>query len=570
MLKRAEGQSGRPTTDRFSDAEAKRLAPYFTNLDTPVFGLKLPQEVAGALFSRYSRSTKGLRRVFLDEFLGDPDLGLEELLHGDPAKAGQETALKKAREFYDRVLVGYGDDSVAQLGGAHLACENISNVAAKLIEDSRIGIAPLEKSTRYVRFDQKDERGEYLFFQEPRIMESPHRDEYLRVMRLLFETYSSQMDLVIQFVRDLLPIEAVEVRHPQTGEPLSFAEVADDPRLRRWAESAYRSTVRAHACDVLRGYLPAATLTNVGLFGVGQAYEYLLTKLYSHELAEARDLAAAMHRELNALIPSFVKRARPSEYLAATAAGVKARAAMVLQGTRPAPAEAVTLVDYDREAEGKVVTAILYPWSNQSLATLRESVARMTAEEQSAILEEYLSRRRHRRDKPGRALEHVYYTFDFLGNLGLYRDLQRHRILTQERQDFTVIHGYDTPPEIQEAALEPAFARCMQEAAVLYHRIARDLPREAQYVVPFAYRIRWYMKLNLREAVHIAELRTMAQGHPDYRAICQTMWRQIEAVHPTLARYARFIDWKTYRLGRLQSEMRTEYKRSTLGEPQEG
>ena len=550
----------------FAEEEARRLVPYFTNLDAPVFGLKLPQEVAGALFSRYSRSTKGLRRVFLDEFLGDPELGLQALLPGEALGAGQETALKKAREFYDRVLVGYGDDSVAQLGGAHIACENVSNVAAKLIEDSRIGLAPLEKSTRYVRFDQKDERGEYLFYQEPRIMASPHRGEYLRVMRLLFETYSSQIDPMIASVRNFLPIESVEVRHPQTGETSAFAEIAHDPKLRKWAESAYRSTVRAHACDVLRGYLPAATLTNVGLFGVGQAYEYLLTKLYSHDLTEARELAVAMHGELNKLIPSFVKRARSSEHLAATVAAVKARAALAIPQSQPAPAEPVTLVDYDREAEEKVVTAILYPWSQQPLTTLRESVGRMAPEERARVLEDYLGCRRHRRDKPGRALEHVYYTFDFLGNLGLYRDLHRHRILTQERQDFTVIHGYDTPQEIREAGLEPAFARCMEAAADLYQRIHRDLSREAQYAVPFAYRIRWYMKLNLREAVHIAELRTLPQGHPDYRAICQAMWRQIESVHPTLARYAKFIDWNTYRLGRLQSELRTEYKRAVLSE----
>ena len=129
--------------------------------------MKLPQEVAGALFSRYSRSSKSLRRTFLDEFLGDPELGLKDLLGGQPV-SDDSAALKKARAFYDRVLVGYGDDSVAQLGGAHIACENISNVAAKLIEDARIGIAPLEKSTRYVRFDQKDATEIIFFIASPR------------------------------------------------------------------------------------------------------------------------------------------------------------------------------------------------------------------------------------------------------------------------------------------------------------------------------------------------------------------------------------------------------------------
>src|SRR5574341_1087474 len=159
-------------SEKFTATEEKSLAPFFTNLTEPVFGLKLPQEVAGALFSRYSRSTKSLRRTFLDEFLGDPELALKELLGGMAPAGDQSAALKTARAFYDRVLVGYGDDSVAQLGGAHIACEGISNVAVKLLEDARIGIAPLEKSTRYVRFDQKDAAGNYLFYREPKIMAS--------------------------------------------------------------------------------------------------------------------------------------------------------------------------------------------------------------------------------------------------------------------------------------------------------------------------------------------------------------------------------------------------------------
>src|SRR3989338_3723452 len=208
-------------SEKFTAGEEKSLAPFFTNLTEPVFGLKLPQEVAGALFSRYSRSTKSLRRTFLDEFLGDPELGLKDLLGAQTSASDDSAALKKARAFYDRVLVGYGDDSVAQLGGAHIACEKISNVAANLLEDARIGIAPLEKSTRYVRFDQKDEHGEYLFYREPKIMASPHQSAYLEALNLLFETYSRQLDPMIEFVKRSLPIEEIELRDPQTGGSLT-------------------------------------------------------------------------------------------------------------------------------------------------------------------------------------------------------------------------------------------------------------------------------------------------------------------------------------------------------------
>ncbi len=553
-------------TPEFSADEQKSLAPFFTNLGRNVFGLKLPQEVAGALFSRYSRSTKSLRRTFLDEFLGDAELELRDLLAAPTPTRDDSAALKKARAFYERVLVGYGDDSVAQLGGAHLACENISNVAAKLLEDARIGIAPLEKSTRYVRFDQKDAAGNYLFYREPKIMASRYRDGYLEVMNLLFETYSRQMEPTIAAVARSLPIEQLEVRDPATGRSLSYDEAKKDEKLRRWADTAYRATVRAHACDVLRGYLPAATLTNVGMFGAGQAFEYLLSKLYSHELSEAKEVAAAMHGELNQLIPSFVKRAQINDYLTGTSAAAKAAASDILKSLPAAANEPVALIDYERNAEEKVIAAILYPHARHPLQELRQIAALMSAAERRKILTEHFTKRRHRRDKRGRAFENVYYTFDIVGNLGLYRDLHRHRILTQERQEFTTAHGYDTPRELEEAGFKPEFDRCMARAAELYERIYRDLPSEAQYVVPFAYKIRWYMKMNLREAVHLCELRTMPQGHPDYRFICQEMWRRIQEVHPTLAEVGKFIDWKSYRLGRLQSEMRTEFKREGVRE----
>ncbi|HYY25184.1 MAG TPA: FAD-dependent thymidylate synthase [Candidatus Udaeobacter sp.] len=548
----------------FTADEERSLTPFFTNLDRPVFGLKLPQEVAGALFSRYSRSAKSLRRTFLDEFLGDPELGLKGLLGAQTSASDNSAALKKARAFYDRVLVGYGDDSVAQLGGAHIACENISNVAAKLLEDARIGIAPLEKSTRYVRFDQKDAAGQYLFYREPKIMASRHREAYLEVMNLLFDTYSRQMEPMLEFVSGSLPIEQMEVRDPATGRPLSYDEAKQNEKLRRWAETAYRATVRAHACDVLRSYLPAATLTNVGMFGVGQAFEYLLSKLYSHDLTEAKELASAMHGELNQLIPSFVKRAQFNDYLAGTTAAAKALAARSLRTISAATTETVTLIDYDAAAEEKILAAILYGHARHPLQQSRQIAAAMGQEARREILQEIFAKRRHRRDKPSRALENVYYTFDILGNLGCYRDLHRHRVLTQERQDFTTVHGYDTPPEIEEAGFKPAFDRCMGPAAELYERMYRELPSEAQYVVPFAYRIRWYMKMNLREAVHLCELRTMPQGHPDYRFIAQEIWRKIQEVHPTLAEIGKFIDRKSYRLGRLESEMRTEFKKSSL------
>jgi thymidylate synthase ThyX len=544
------------TTPLFTPEEQARLASFFTNLDRDVFGLKLPQEVAGALFSRYSRSAKTLRRVFLDEFAGNLDA-----YRSTTAPPEDDASLKKAREFYDRVLIGYGDDSVAQLGGAHLACENISNVAANLIEDARIGIAPLEKSTRYVRFDRKDEQGRYLVYDEPTLTASPFAARYRAVMTQLFDTYAAQMEPMLAYVERAMPIEAMEFAHPKSGDPARYRDLAGEAD-RQWADRAYRSTVRAHACDLLRGYLPMATKTNVGLFGVGQAFEHLLNKGYSSPLAEMRGLAETMHRELNGLIPSFVKRARPNPYWQQSAAAVGAETERLTATAAIAPQPfGVELVDYDPQAEEKVLAAILYAGSHQPLAALRERARGLDAAARRALLAGYLGGRRHRRDKPGRALEQAVYTFDLCCNIGSYRDLHRHRIMTQERQLFTTAHGYDEPPELADCGFNDAFQRAMEAAATLHREIARSHPLEAQYVVPFAYRVRWLMTVNLRELYHLAELRTMPQGHPDYRRLVQALWRQVEAVHPALAEHATFVNREHYRLGRLQSELRTEFKR---------
>jgi thymidylate synthase ThyX len=545
--------------ETFTDDERARLAPHFTNTGSDVFGLRLPQEVAGALFSRYSRTAKSLRRVFLDEFL-EAGVALGE--RGPDGGASVE----KARAFYDRVLVGYGDDSVAQLGGAHVACERVSNVAAKLLEDSRVGVAYLEKSTRYVRFDQRDAAGEWLFAPEPRIAGSRFAADYRGLMERLFATYARQIDPLVAHISRSLPLESIEVRHPKTGEAVPWSEVARSPELSEAASRAHKATVRAHACDVMRGYLPAATRTNLGIFATGQAFEHLIDKLASQELAEGRALAASIRRELDGLIPSFVKRSGRSAYLEAadaTGRGLAARLAPAGTGRPPVfPEPAVVLLDHEPDAEPRVLAALLYPHADAPLEELRARARALSPEERATIFRELASERRHRRDKPGRALESVTYTFDLLGNLGIYRDLQRHRLLTQDRQAFTTAHGYDVPPEIDDVGFGAEFRARMDEAAELHDRIAAEMPLEAQYVVPFAYRVRWYFRLNLREAVHLVELRSMPQGHPDYRLVVQEMWRRIEEVHPALAQFGLFVNRDTYRLGRLQSELRSEYKRS--------
>ncbi|HEX2647098.1 MAG TPA: FAD-dependent thymidylate synthase, partial [Candidatus Dormibacteraeota bacterium] len=274
------------TASEFSPADAAVLARYFTNLDRPVFALRnLPEVVKGALFSRYSRTEKSLRRVLLDEFINEPESGFEHLAGAPPADDDM-IAVRRAEEFYERVLVGYGDDSVAELAGAHVAVEQASTLAAKALEDSRIGISPLEKSTRYVRFDRPGGDSRYLYHRGP---ELAHPD-YEPAADALFSTYSRLIEPATLAIRERFPQEPGET------------------------DRAWKSTTRAKALDLLRGLLPAGALTNLGLFGNGRAFEYLITKMAGHELPECNRIATDLQRELSLVIPSFVRRALDEKY----------------------------------------------------------------------------------------------------------------------------------------------------------------------------------------------------------------------------------------------------------------
>jgi thymidylate synthase ThyX len=180
----------------FTPEEERLLSRYVTNLHGNVFVLKnLPEVIKGALFSRYSRSPKGLRRLLLDEFISNPEIGLA-LVEAAAKEDGADPtlAVQKAEAFYDRILDGYGDDSVAELGGVHVAFENISNIATKVIEDARIGGSPLEKSSRYVLFNKKV-NGDYLFYKEPVVLDSKSKQQFMDTMHLLFNTYDDLSSL---------------------------------------------------------------------------------------------------------------------------------------------------------------------------------------------------------------------------------------------------------------------------------------------------------------------------------------------------------------------------------------
>ncbi len=541
----------KPDGDALTPEEQRLLAPYVTNTEGPVFALvNLPEVIKGALFSRYSRSTLGLRRLLLKEFIAQPESGFQALAGAEPGGAAATgLAIGRAQSFYDRILDGYGDDSIGELGGAHLALEEISMLAAKAVQDARIGGSPLEKSTRYVNFGDKV-NGDYRFYREPTLMASPHREAYLELCRSLFDTYAELQQPVRESIQRRAARPAVA------------------------SESAWQRAARARAYDALRGLLPAGTLTNMGVFGNGRFFEALLIKLRLAELRELNGLAESMQQELDQVIPSFIRRARPEhphyagflehERLQREQLRSLSHAAMPADGPLAAGAPGAALADHDPDAEERVLAALAFEGSHRPLPELRRWAAGLDNSARAAVFEQMAAQRLNRRHKPPRALELAFYTFDLVGDFGMYRDLHRHRMLTQQRQLLTTRHGYEVPQDVRDAGLSGRFAAAMEHAAQVHERIALNLPLQAQYAVPMAYRIRWSMHINLRALIWLTELRSAPQGHPAYRRMAQELYRRVAEVHPRFAPLFRFVDLTDpegeLALGRLDAEQKQEQR----------
>lgn len=542
--------------EEFTESQLKTLNRYVTNTASHIFVLRnLPEVIKGALFSRYSRSNLGLRTLLLKEFITNNQEAAFESIAGKNDREEEERrqnqeqieAIKKAQSFYDRILDGYGDDSIGELGGAHLAIENISMIAAKIVEDSRIGGSPLEKSTRYIYFDQKV-NGEYLFYREPVLMTSAYRDKYLETCNMLFDTYS----------RLIPPLtNEIEKRFPK------------DPLI---SKGAYTAALRAKVLDCLRGLLPAGTLTNMGLYGNGRFFEQLIHKLNCQNLAELQEIGKRSHEELAKVIPSFVRRADPShkshqshaQFSEAMRAELNTISKHHLDRCEQTYEAGVRLIDHDSDGVVKVAAALLYPLGNKGLPELIAYCKRLPDEELACILDAACNARENRRHKSPRALEHAEFTFEIVADFGAYRDLHRHRMLTQERQFLCCDYGFYIPPEIKNTPYEDEYCQALQEAKKVYDMIASELPEEAQYVVPMAYNIRWYFHINLRSLQWLCELRSSPAGHPCYRNIAQAMASQVCASVPAFERFFKFVDYEGYELGRLGQEQRKAEKQQTL------
>ena len=536
----------------FSDREKSVLGQHFSNTDKHVFAITTPRQVdRGALMSRYSRSDKTMRKIFLDEFVTNPNRG---------------------KEFYSKILSEYGDDSVAELGEAQIAVEWISNIAAKKIEDQRIGLSYLEKSSRYIPFDQKV-GNMYKYYRDDRILKSKYADLYIESCNHAFDVYSKSINLMQKFIAEIEPIDDFVYFDSISKSEKPFSKLANGQDIES-AKKVYNSTVRSKALDILRNLLPAATLTNLGISGNGRAFEYLLTKLYCSELNELKVLAHLLNSELDCVIPSFIKRVNEKHgkslqsFMINTNKEISKLTDKYLGNIQPdsSPVD-VRLIGYTdiKDAEVNVVSAILYEHAHgQSLHDIMKLVKSFPQEKIKEIILAYTKFRGNRRHKPGRAFEMVEYLFEMFTNFGMFRDLHRHRILTIERQLLSTKHGYDIPKEINHSGIEKDFKDCMYLSDNVYQNLAKTMPVEAQYAVNFAYKYPYFIKINLRELYHMIELRTTAQGHPDYRYICQQIYKKINDIHPLLTKGMKFVDLNPYELGRFETEKRKEMKRREL------
>ncbi|MBI4884226.1 MAG: FAD-dependent thymidylate synthase [Actinobacteria bacterium] len=524
--------------EEYTAAEADVLRRYFTNLDGPVFALvNLPEVVKGALFARYSRSPKSLRRLFLDEFVGDLDIS------GD-VTVDATVGLERAEELYEKVFYEYGDDSVAQLGGVHLACEQASNILTKVLEWGRL-MSYLEQSTRYISYDARL-GGRFRFYRDPAILSSRFGTRYVGDMDRMFDSYSLLLNKVTEYVRATVPHEAGD------------------------SDFVYRTATRAKALDAVRGVLPAASLSNVGIYGSGQAFEALLVRMRAHPLPEARHYADLMLHELRKVIPSFLRRVdtldrggRWSNYLSTTRENTSELVASLFSGTPVEQVPAVQLVDFDPDAEDKLLAAICYPLAHIPEQQIAERVRQLGPTERLALLKAYVGERENRRYKPGRAFERVDYRFDVLSDYGAFRDLQRHRMLSIEWQQLTPNHGYVRSELVEEAGMAEVFDDSMARSAALYDALKDEFPLQAPYAVSMAYRLRYTMQFNAREAIHMLELRSSPQGHPSYRRIVLEMHRLIaeQAGHRAVASAMTHLTTEAPELERLEAERRAAARR---------
>lgn len=552
--------------DDFSVDEKQELLSHFSNYDNPVFVIITPHQVdRGALMSRYSRSDKTMRRIFIDEFLSNPNRGLE---------------------FYNKVLLEYGDDSVAELGTAQCALEWISNISAQKIEDHRIGLSFLEKSSRYVALDKKV-NGSYKYYKDKKIVSSSYADKYIESCDLAFDIYSKNLLPMQNYLKEKIYIDDLFFYNSETKNETYFNKLNNSLDIEN-AKKIYNSSIKAKSLDILRNLLPSSTFTNLAISGNGRALEYLLFNMLSSELGELEGLGNMLYDELEKFIKPFIRRSKDNystlyrDYLKKTRYliqeildediiqkydGLKSTLSVTSESNNESCIDAKLLYCLpNNEAEIQLVSSILHEYGNGlSMSVIFNNiVSRLPEKKRHEIIRGYTKFRTNRRHKPGRAFETIDYLFELTTNFGIFRDLHRHRILTISRQPLSTKYGFDIPKEIFDLGIEKDYKDCMYTCDSTYQLLSSEMPVESQYVVNFAYRYPYFLKMNLREACHMIELRTTPQGHSDYRNVCQQIYSILKHVHPVISEGIKFVDMNKYDLERFKSEKNALLKKSKM------
>ncbi len=531
-----------------SDSEKEIVSLFFTNSKRPVFSTRVPfpPELIGAICSRTSRAKGDLREVFAREYVAP--FAEDKSTYGDAFRdfvtflkeKGPENVFSnpKAREFYVKWLADYGDDSIAQMAGTYLFYSGLSQVAIKHIEDMRIGIAPIEQSTRYVDYSTKV-NGTFRYYTDPTLKEMGLENEYRKVMDHVFETYTQLREEFAAYLQEKYPNEKPRVYNTKTF-------------------------------DTIRGILPTATLSQVAFFANGQSLEYFLARSLDHNLGEIRWAASGALKELKQTIPSFLRRAEnetASDYREyKSALGKRIRQTMEQQNitiaSEPSKTQ-VSLVDYDKNGENMVIAALLFPETHASFASVLQKVEKASVKEKEAILQKALAGRDARWKRMPRAFEMASLTIETVMNIGAWRDEHRHRMKTQIRQYFTVENGFDVPQELVDAGLDGKFCEAIKQVEELHGKIAAKDQDLAQYATVLAHRLRFMQKTNLRSLFWETELRSGSQGHPDYRKTAQEKAKLIQKVYPLLGKYL-MVDMQDYAFARRGTEERIQKKEAEL------
>ncbi len=574
------------TPEDFTPEEKLYLKPFFSNVDKPIFVIKnLPEEVAGALSSRYSRATHSLRRMFLSEYINPiihpdkqktwPELSAQDRTHALQTKknfkkiitflnksGGVEYVvnIQRARKFFDVWLAQYGDDSIAEMGNVHVCLEGLSMIAGEEIVNKRVGISPLVKSTRYVSFANRRPDGGYQYITPGELKGTKLETDYLKTMDLLFESYVSLSEPYNDYIKQLYP-------------------QGDDE-----TDASFKNSRSAKRFDDLRDLLPFSTQTSFALSGNGRAFEDLINRLLMNPLGELRWWGQALCDELETVVPSFVRRPKTPrgaeiQTYRHNLHTLKNEMITELLSTPPKNpyqnGHWVNLVSYSPDPELEILATYLFSGNHQlSLSQIRTQIKKLPKKQLKNQFTKLLEERRLGKDdqrreelrfrKVPRAFENAHYLYEIWGRGGDYRDLHRHRQNTEEHKKFTTQWGYDLEKEVLASPFSDQIKKVLASTEILFQKLHKISPDLAQYAIPFAYVQHWYMNLTAREIYWITELRTGPQGRPHYRTICQQIASLAKAAHPNIFQ-AVMIDMNDYGLARRESEKKIDRKLTQLG-----